>query len=121
MEINERIVDGLTLLDLNAKLTISDGAQLLKDKVDRLVQTGRNQIILNLAGVPYIDSGGLGQLVACHTTVRKSGGKLTLLNVNNKNHDLLSITKLYCVFDAFDNERDAIASYRVPVSVDVPE
>jgi anti-sigma B factor antagonist len=117
MEINERAVDGLTVLDLSAKLTISDGAQLLKDKIDRLVLERRNQIIINLATVPYIDSGGLGQLVACYTTVRKAGGRLTLLNVNTRNHDLLSITKLICVFETFDNERDAVASYSTPVPV----
>ena len=114
MEISERTVGALTVLDLSGKLTISDGAQLLKDKSESLVFQGRKQIIVNLAAVPYIDSGGLGQLVACYTTLAKAGGRLTLLNVNTKNHDLLSITKLVSVFETFDTEREAIESYATP-------
>lgn len=72
---------------------------------------GRTSVIVNLAAVPYIDSGGLGQLVACYTTLAKAGGRLTLLNVGTRNHDLLSITKLVAVFDTFDTEQEAIASY----------
>jgi anti-sigma B factor antagonist len=111
MEISERTIGALTILDLSGKLTIGDGAQLLKDKSESLVFQGRKQIIVNLAAVPYIDSGGLGHLVACYTTLARAGGRLTLLNVNTKNHDLLSITKLVSVFETFDTERDAIASY----------
>jgi anti-sigma B factor antagonist len=111
MEISERIVDGITILDLNGKLTIGDGAQLLKDKSESLVFQGRKQIIVNLGAVPYIDSGGLGQLVACYTTLTRAGGRLTLVNLNTRNHDLLSITKLVAVFDTFDSEREAIESY----------
>jgi anti-sigma B factor antagonist len=114
MEISERTIGALTVLDLSGKLTISDGAQLLKDKSESLVFQGRKQIIVNLAAVPYIDSGGLGQLVACYTTLTKAGGRLTLLNVNTKNHDLLSITKLVSVFETYDTEREAIESYATP-------
>jgi anti-sigma B factor antagonist len=111
MEITERTVDAITILDLSGKLTIGEGAQLLKDKSESLVFQGRNRVIVNLAAVPYIDSGGLGQLVACYTTLAKAGGRLKLLNVGTRNHDLLSITKLVSVFDTFDSERDAIDSY----------
>ncbi len=111
MEIKERTVGAVTILDLSGKLTISDGAQLLKDKSESLVFQKRTQIIVNLAAVPYIDSGGLGQLVACYTTLTKAGGRLTLLNVNTKNHDLLSITKLVSVFQTYDSEREALESY----------
>ena len=110
MEISERTIGALTILELSGKLTIGDGAQLLKDKSESLVFQDRKQIIVNLAAVPYIDSGGLGQLVACYTTLAKAGGRLTLLNVNTKNHDLLSITKLVSVFETFDTEREAIES-----------
>jgi len=118
MEIAERIVDTITVLDLSGKLTIGEGAQLLKDKSESLVFQGRKSVIVNLAGVPYIDSGGLGQLVACYTTLAKAGGRLTLLNVGTRNHDLLSITKLVSVFETFDNEPEAIASY---AGTSVPE
>jgi anti-sigma B factor antagonist len=117
MELRERTVGGLTILDLSGKLMIGDGAQLLKDKSESLVFQGRTQIIVNLAAVPYIDSGGLGQLVACYTTLARAGGRLTLLNVNKKNHDLLSITKLVSVFETFDTERDAVESYPAPMRV----
>jgi anti-sigma B factor antagonist len=118
MEINERTVDALTILDLSGKLTIGDGAQLLKDKVESLVFQKRDQIIVNLAAVPYIDSGGLGQLVACYTSVTRAGGRLTLLNLNTRNHDLLSITKLVSVFETYDSERDAIKSYSATTSAE---
>ena len=111
MEIIERTVDAITILDLRGKLTIGEGAQLLKDKSESLVFQGRHRVIVNLAAVPYIDSGGLGQLVACYTTIAKAGGRLKLLNVGTRNHDLLSITKLVSVFDTFDTEREAIESY----------
>jgi anti-sigma B factor antagonist len=111
MEITERIVDTITILDVSGKLTIGEGAQMLKDKSESLVFQGRNRVIVNLGGVAYIDSGGLGQLVACYTTLAKAGGRLKLLNVGKRNHDLLSITKLVSVFDTFDSERDAIDSY----------
>ena len=114
MEITERTVDTITILDLSGRLTIGDGAQLLKDKSESLVFQGRNRLIVNLANVPYIDSGGLGQLVACYTTLAKAGGRLTLLNVSTRNHDLLSITKLVAVFDTYESEQEAIDSYPVP-------
>jgi anti-sigma B factor antagonist len=117
MEINERIVGGVTILDLNGKLTIGDGAQLLKDKSESLVFQGRKQVIVNLGAVPYIDSGGLGQLVACYTTLTRAGGRLTLVNLNTRNHDLLSITKLVSVFETFDTEREAIESYAAATRV----
>jgi anti-sigma B factor antagonist len=114
MEINERAVGAVTILDLKGKLTIGDGAQLLKDKSESLVYQKRVQVNVNLPAVPYIDSGGLGQLIACYTTLVRAGGRLTLLNVNTKNHDLLSITKLVSVFQTYDSEREAIGSYPAP-------
>ena len=110
MDITERVVDTITILDLSGRL-IGEGAQLLKDKSESLVFQGRIRVIINLAAVPYIDSAGLGQLVACYTTLAKAGGRLTLLNVGTRNHDLLSITKLVSVFDTFDTEQEAIQSY----------
>jgi anti-sigma B factor antagonist len=115
MQINERTCAGLTIIDLTGKLTIGDGAQLLKDKSESLVFQQRTQVILNLAAVPYIDSGGLGQLVACFTSFARAGGRLTLVNLNKRNHDLLSITKLVAVFETFDTEEAAVSSYPAAV------
>ena len=117
MEITERMVGEVTILELKGTLTIDDGAQLLKDKSESLVFQGRHQVIVNLAGVPYIDSGGLGELVACYTTLARAGGRLTLLNINTRNHDLLSITKLVSVFETFDTEQAAIESYAAAARV----
>ena len=111
MEMTERTVGAITILDLVGKLTAGESAQRLKDKTESLVFQGRNRVIVNLAAVPYIDSAGLGQLVACYTTLEKAGGRLKLLNVGTRNHDLLSITKLVSVFETFDSEPEAIASY----------
>jgi len=111
MEMTERTVGAITILDLVGKLTAGESAQRLKDKTESLVFQARKEIIVNLAGVPYIDSGGLGQLVSCYTTVSRAGGRLTLINLNAKNSDLLSITKLVSVFETFDSEPEAIASY----------
>ena len=115
MQITERRLGALTILDLNGKLTIDNGAELLKDKCESLAFQQRTQVIVNLASVPYIDSGGLGQLVGCYTTMAKAGGRLTLANINKTNHDLLSITKLVAVFETFDSEEAAVQSYPVAV------
>ena len=115
MQITERALGALTILELNGKLTIDNGAQLLKDKCESLVFQKRIQVIVNLGAVPYIDSGGLGQLVSCYTTLAKAGGRLTLANINKTNHDLLSITKLVSVFETFDSEQAAVESYPTAV------
>jgi anti-sigma B factor antagonist len=120
MEITERVVDAITVLDLSGKLTLGPGTQRLKDKSESLVFQRRTSVIVNLAAVPYIDCGGLEQLVACYTTLAKTGGRLTLLNVGTRNHDLLSITKLVFVFDTFDTEEEAIASYPTVSVSEVP-
>ena len=115
MQITERTSGALTILDLTGKLTNDNGAELLKDKTESLVFQKRTQVIVNLGAVPYIDSGGLGQLVASYATVARAGGRLTLINVNTKNHDLLSITKLVAVIETFDSEEQATQSYPVGV------
>ena len=111
MEIAERTMGAVTILDLKGKLTMDDGAKRLKDKSKSLVFQGRHQVIVNLGSVPYIDSGGLGQLVACHATVARAGGRLTLSSISRRNHALLSITKLIGVFETFETEQAALDSY----------
>jgi anti-sigma B factor antagonist len=109
--IEERAVGAVTVLDIVGRLTIDRGAQLVKDKVNSLLAQERTGILLNLQGVPYIDSGGLGQLVASYGSVMKKGGRLKLLGVNARNHDLLSITRLVTLFESFDSEADAVQSF----------
>ena len=112
VKIQERHIEGVTILDIVGRLTIDEAAQHLKDKINSLIGQQRNQIVLNLGNVPYIDSGGLGQLIASYGSVKKSGGVLKLLNVNSRNHDLLSITRLVTVFESFDSETEAVQSFQ---------
>ena len=106
--IEERAVGQVTVLDIVGRLTIDRGAQQLRDKVNSLLAQERTAILLNLHGVPYIVSGGLGQLVASYGSVVKKGGSLRLLGVNSRNHDLLSITRLVTLFESFDSEAEAV-------------
>jgi anti-sigma B factor antagonist len=115
--LTERQIGAVTVLDLVGKLTIDHDAQRLKDKINSLIQQGRTQIVLNLTDVSYIDSGGLGQLVASYGSVAKTNGGLRLLGVSKRNHDLLSITRLVTLFDAYDSEKEALESFRTHVTV----
>src|SRR5579862_7821466 len=111
MHIEERAVGDVVVLDLKGKITLGEGDELLKDKVNSLVNQGSKKIILNLAGVPYIDSAGLGEVVRTYTTVSRQGGSLKLLNLTKRITDLLAITKLLTVFETFDAEGDAVKSF----------
>jgi anti-sigma B factor antagonist len=109
--IEERLVNNVTVLDLKGKMTLGEGDELLKDKINSLLQQDRKQILLNLEGVPYIDSAGLGEIVRTYTTVSRQGGKLKLVNLTKRITDLLSITKLLTVFETFEAEPEAIRSF----------
>ena len=111
MQIEERVVGNVTVLDVKGKLTLGEGDELLKDKINSLVQQERKSILLNLEGVPYIDSAGLGEIVRTYTTVSRQGGKLKLVHLTKRIQDLLSITKLLTVFETFDSEQEALASF----------
>jgi anti-sigma B factor antagonist len=111
MQIDERKIGNVTILDLKGKLTLGDGDELLRSKINGLVQAGAKQIVLNLGQVPYIDSAGLGEVVRTYTTVKKQDGTLKLLNLTKRIQDLLMITKLLTVFDTFDNEAEAVKSF----------
>ena len=111
MEIAERKVSDVTILDLTGKMTLGEGDELLKDKINSLLAKGTRKLVLNLEGVPYIDSAGLGEMVRTYTTVKKQSGTLKLLNLTKRIQDLLSITKLTTVFDTFDNEEEAVKSF----------
>jgi anti-sigma B factor antagonist len=111
MHIEQRTVGEVTLIDLKGKMTLGEGDELLRDKVNSLIQQGLKKLVLNLADVPYIDSAGLGEIVRTYTTVSRQGGQMKLLNLTKRIHDLLSITKLLTVFETFENENDAVRSF----------
>jgi anti-sigma B factor antagonist len=112
MQIEERIVGDVTILDLKGKITLGEGDEALKDKINSLTLQNRKQILLNLEGVPYIDSAGLGEVVRTYTTVSRQGGQLKLVNLTKRIEDLLSITKLLTVFETFESEAEALKSFR---------
>ena len=111
MQIEERVVGGVTILDLSGKMTLGEGDELLREKIASLVNAGQKNLLLNLDGVPYIDSAGLGEVVRTYTTVSRQGGQLKLLNVTKRITDLLAITKLLTVFDTYDSENEAVQSF----------
>jgi anti-sigma B factor antagonist len=111
MQISERTVGGVVIVDLSGKVTLGDGDVVLKDKMRSLVQQGNKNVLLNLGDVSYVDSAGLGEIVQSYATVTKNGGALKLLNVTKRIKDLLSITKLLTVFECYDSEAEALKSF----------
>jgi anti-sigma B factor antagonist len=111
MQIDERSAGNVTILALKGDLTLGDGQQLLKDKVQSLLHQGRKNILVDLGGVAYIDSSGIGELASSFTSVVKAGGAIKLLNLTKRVKDLLAITKLLTVFDSYDAEQDALRSF----------
>ena len=109
--INSREVSQVTILDIQGRIVLGDEIHSLRDGVRNLVAEGKKKIILNLAEVDYIDSSGVGELVGCFTTVRNAGGELKLMNLTQKVHDVLNVTKLYTVFDIRDDEFHAVKSF----------
>ena len=111
MHIEERAVGDVMVLDLKGRVTLGEGDELLKDKINSLINQGQKKLVLNLAEVPYIDSAGLGEIVRTYTTVSRQGGSLKLLSLTKRITDLLSITKLLTVFETFESEQDAVKSF----------
>jgi anti-sigma B factor antagonist len=111
MEISERTVGDVTVVDLSGKIVMGEGDGILKDKVRSLAQQGQKKVLVNLGGVSYVDSAGLGALVQGYATIKNQGGKLKLVNVTKRLQDLLAITKLLTVFETFDSEDDAVKSF----------
>jgi anti-sigma B factor antagonist len=114
MNIGERKVGVVTIVDISGKMIASENPGRLKDKVTSLVFQGDKQIVLNLANVSYVDSAGLGEMVACHGSAVRGGGEVKLAGAGKKIKDLLIMTKLLTVFDAHDSEDAAIKSFSMP-------
>ena len=117
MVIEERIIGDVTILDLKGKMTLGEGDELLKDKINSLIHQGQKKLLLNLEGVPYIDSAGLGEIVRTYTTVSRQGGNLKLVNLTKRITDLLSIAKLLTVFETFETEPEALKSFQAQAQV----
>ena len=111
MDISQRLIGDVTIVDLKGQVTLGKGAELLRDKINSLLHQGQRKLLLNLSGVDYLDSAGLGEIVGTYATVRRQGGALKLLGLTSRIKDLLSITKLLTVFETFDSEQDAVRSF----------
>ena len=112
LDVQRRQAGDVTILDLSGEVRIGEGSVALRDAIRKLVEEDKHKILLNLGGVKYIDSTGIGELIANYTTVSRKGGQLKLLNLTDRVQNLLVITKLLTVFDSYDNEADALKSFQ---------
>ena len=111
LNIRERQAGDVTILDMDGKITIGEGSVAVRTAIRKLLEEGKKKILLNVAGVGYVDSSGIGELVSSYTTIQREGGQLKLLNLTQKMEDLLGITKLLTVFDTYDDEATALNSF----------
>ena len=111
MKIETRTIGDVRVLDCSGKITLGEGTMAVRNAVRDILKDNGKKIILNLGDVNYIDSSGIGELVSSYTTVTNHGGSLKLLNLTKKIQELLAITKLLTVFQVFENEQAALASF----------
>lgn len=109
---NWRQVGNVSILDMDGNIRISDSNVALKEAIRGLLAEGRNQVLLNLARVGYIDSLGLGELISIHITLKKNGGQIKLLHLTQRLRELMTMTKLLTVFDVYEDEAEALDSFR---------
>ncbi len=115
LKMSTREVKDVIIVDLSGQLTMGEASAAIRDEVRDEIAHGYKKILLNLAEVTYIDSSGLGELIAAYTSVKNRDGELKLVNLTRRVHDLMQITKLYTVFDLYEDEKKAIASFRAEV------
>jgi len=111
IEIQQRDREGITIQDLKGRLTVGDEVSRFRDQLQKLINSGHRNIVLQMADVDYIDSTGLGALVMAYTSMQKAGGKIKLLNLSRRGIELLVMTKLTTIFEVFDDEQSAINSF----------
>lgn len=111
MKVNVRSEGDVSVVDLSGKITIGEGDVVLRETVETLLKEGRSKLVLNLSRISYMDSAGIGELVACYKRSREKGGQLKLLNPSGKVYDLLQLTKLEEIFETFRDEGEAIQSF----------
>jgi anti-sigma B factor antagonist len=111
LKMSTRLLDGVVVLDCSGRIVFGDETTALREAVKQLLKES-GQVVLNLAGVNYIDSGGLGTLVGLYTSARSCGGNIKLANLTDRVGDLLQVTKLVTVFDVYDGEDKAVRAFR---------
>lgn len=112
MNIAERQVGDIIIIDLQGNIMFEDGDQELRGVITRALESGRKSLVLNMGEVPYMDSAGLSELVRSYVAVGKRGGRIVLVDLTRKVNDLLTIAKLLTVFETFDSETKALASFK---------
>lgn len=112
LDVSERQAGDVTILDLSGEVRIGDSSVALRDSIRKLADSGKTKVLLNLGGVKYMDSSGIGELIANYTTVTRQGGQLKLLKLTDKIQNLLVITKLLTVFDSYEDEAEALQSFQ---------
>jgi anti-sigma B factor antagonist len=112
VKMNTRQIGDVTVIDAAGRITLGEGSTAFREAIKDLVAKGQKKILLNLGDISYIDSSGIGELVSGFTSVSNGGGQLKLLNLTKRVQDLLQITKLYTVFEVFDDEAVALSSYQ---------
>jgi anti-sigma B factor antagonist len=113
MQTASRQIGDISVVDVRGRITVGEGNIMLREVVTGLVENGKKRILLNLQGVEYVDSGGLGELVRTHTTLQKEGGQLKMVNVNQRVQELLKVTSLHKVFDIYKDEASAVQSFEL--------
>jgi anti-sigma B factor antagonist len=106
-----RQIGDVAVVDLHGKITLGESTGVLRDELKSLMAQGTKNIVLNMAGVSYVDSAGLGELVGAYTTATNQGGAVKLLHLQSKMKDLMQITKLHTIFPSYEDEQDALKSF----------
>ena len=112
LKLTKRMVDGILAIECNGRIVFGEESSLLRDDVKKAIADGNKRIVLNLGEVNYIDSGGLGTLVALHTTAHNAGGTIKLANLTKRVGDLMQVTKLLTVFEVYTSEYEALEAFR---------
>jgi anti-sigma B factor antagonist len=116
LKITNSEVDGVALLALNGRIILGEESNALRERLKSLIAGGKKKIVLNMSEIAYIDSSGLGALVAAHLSAQNAGGSIRLCNLGQKFHEVLQLTKLLTVFDVYDTEAAAVASFPTSLS-----
>ena len=111
MKIGQRSIGNVTILDLEGRLVAEDGFEPLRQVLNRLIADGRTNVLLNMDGVTYLDSAGIGLIACKFVTLNRHNGRLKLCNLHLRSHEVLNVTKLLTVFEAFDSETEAVKSF----------
>jgi len=114
LKMTSREVDGVTVVALDGRIVLGEESNALREKIKSMVAEGKKKIVLNMDGVTFIDSAGLGTLVAAHHSAKAQGASLRLCHLGTKFQEVLQITKLMTIFDVYNTEAEAVASFSKP-------